>query len=381
MLGVKQIPFDLQCPGGWDESLIMERPHSNSKIDRAGKVLAGRIESDPALFNDSFLILTQWRTFHAYALNAVFMTLKNRALAIDQEATLAQRLKRFRSIQSKLVRQQNMGQNMALTQMQDIAGCRAVVGTVGDVFRLKQRYEDYAESFPDRGPRLIHGSTKNYILSPKEDGYRSIHLVLKYRTSKKEAEHCNGLRVEVQIRSRLQHAWAMAVETAGAMTDQALKSGEGKESWKEFFRLMSSAIAAKENLPIITGGSGSIDALSKTVLYKKIRRLSTLLKVIPLFEGMAYTVPAREDRLDIPGDYYILELNSEERYTHYRPFKKSEFSKAAKEYADLERTHKDNQNIQVVLVSVDSLEALKIAFPSYFFDTKQFVDLIRECCA
>src|SRR3546814_3079796 len=65
----------------------------------------------------------------------------------------------------------------------------------------------------------------DYIRSPKSSGYRSIHLVLKYK-SKKYPEY-NNLLLEVQIRTHAQHSWATAVETVGAVLGQALKSSEG----------------------------------------------------------------------------------------------------------------------------------------------------------
>jgi hypothetical protein len=56
----------------------------------------------------------------------------------------------------------------------------------------------------------------NYIEKPKPDGYRGVHLIIKYRsTAKREYKDQN---IEVQIRSRLQHAWATAVETCETFT-------------------------------------------------------------------------------------------------------------------------------------------------------------------
>ncbi len=46
----------------------------------------------------------------------------------------------------------------------------------------------------------------------------------------------NTLKVELQLRSQLQHAWAAAVETVGAFVQQALKSSLGEEEWLRFLR-------------------------------------------------------------------------------------------------------------------------------------------------
>jgi len=40
--------------------------------------------------------------------------------------------------------------------------------------------------------------------------------------------------IEIQIRSKLQHIWATAVETVGFFTGQAIKSNEGEKEWNDF---------------------------------------------------------------------------------------------------------------------------------------------------
>ena len=114
----------------------------------------------------------------------------------------------------------------------------------------KSVYESAARS-AEAVPELIDKWTKDYILDPKPDGYRSIHLVMKFRSRLERLAHCNGLRVEIQIRSQMQHAWAMAVETASAVTNQALKSGVGQADWKRFFLLVGDIIANTEGGPRI----------------------------------------------------------------------------------------------------------------------------------
>ncbi len=62
----------------------------------------------------------------------------------------------------------------------------------------------------------------DYIEHPKESGYHGIHLIYQYRSDKRTDN--NSLKIEVQLRSQLQHAWATAVETVGTFVQQALKS-------------------------------------------------------------------------------------------------------------------------------------------------------------
>jgi ppGpp synthetase/RelA/SpoT-type nucleotidyltranferase len=356
----------------------MERIYSNGKVDRAGELLSGRIMNPArdgrqsiAEWDEAFDILSHWRAIHAYPLAAIASRLKCRAISLDPEAIVAQRLKRFPSIRAKL----KSKENMALTQMQDIGGCRAVMETVEQAYEIKRIYEKHAIRRPDSGPQLIDKWTKDYILTPKEDGYRGVHFVMKYRTSDSSVgAHCNGLRVEIQLRSRLQHAWAMAVETASVRTHQALKAGEGRESWKLFFRLMASVIAIKEQLPLVP----YTDDLT---VHKRLRFVARGLKVIPLFEGMSHVVEFLHEESGAtarPEDLYLLELNSQTRDIKYRIYNKADFKDAVADYGSVERQFSRDPDVHVVLVSVASLAMLKSAYPSFFLDTTIFVELIKE---
>ena len=86
--------------------------------------------------------------------------------------------------------------------------------------------------------RLVHFD--DYVGCPRESGYRSIHLVYRYRSDKNPAH--NDLKIEMQLAApRLQHAWATAVETVGTFKGQFLKSGLGDMEWLRFFALTGSA--------------------------------------------------------------------------------------------------------------------------------------------
>ncbi|HKX17736.1 MAG TPA: (p)ppGpp synthetase, partial [bacterium] len=73
-------------------------------------------------FEAALEVINNWRSSHSYPLQALKMTLKLRAKRIDSNAIVAQRLKRLSSIATKLRR----NKHMALSQMQDLGGCRAV---------------------------------------------------------------------------------------------------------------------------------------------------------------------------------------------------------------------------------------------------------------
>lgn len=201
---------------------------SRSQVDKAGDILcqpAPDTYTSERIDNEiwAYDVLSNWRACHNYPINTFQATLRNRLENIDAEATVAQRLKRFPSIVLKLRR----FPGMKAARMQDIGGLRAIVKSVNDVRKLETTYRTATPSFRHK---LV--SSKDYIAHPKPDGYRSVHLVYRYQNVR--TPDINGLLLELQLRSRLQHAWATAVETMGTFLGQALKSGYGDSRWRAF---------------------------------------------------------------------------------------------------------------------------------------------------
>lgn len=192
-------------------------------------------------------VVNHWRAAHSFPLNALQMNLRNNAEAVSNEAFVAQRLKRRTSIETKLERIPRL----RLSELQDIGGCRAVLPTVGDALALVDRLR----SSPMKHKRWKKDA--DYIAAPRKTGYRGIHLLYAYHTDNEQYAHYNGLRIEVQVRSRLQHAWATAVEIIGTFLNQELKAGVGDPEWLRFFELMGTRIAWQEGYPPVIGTPGN----------------------------------------------------------------------------------------------------------------------------
>jgi hypothetical protein len=129
----------------------------------------------------------------------------------------------------KSIRKKLRDTPLTLYQIQDIGGCRAIVGTVDQLRAIVRLYEQ---------GQSRHGIIKpwDYVDSPKPDGYRSYHLALKFTGQGDEGGY-NRQRIEVQIRTRLQHVWATAVEAVGVVRGEDLKGGKGNGDWLRLFAL------------------------------------------------------------------------------------------------------------------------------------------------
>ncbi len=194
--------------------------YSKAKVNWAGKVLCDNTSTaaDAAL---ATVIIDDWRAAHRRPLTHINIHLRNLVKSINPNAIIAQRLKRTPSIRHKLER----WPTMMLSRMQDIGGCRVVLTNIKQV-RLMTRLV--------AGSSAKHKLTnqKDYIATPKDSGYRGVHLIYKYHSGTYK-EHC-GLMVEIQLRTQVQHIWATGVETVGTFLNSPLKSSIGPSEWLTF---------------------------------------------------------------------------------------------------------------------------------------------------
>jgi len=76
--------------------------------------------------------------------------------------------------------------------------------------------------------------------------------------------------------------------------------------------------------------------------------------------------------------YYLLQFNFSANELSIQGFRQSELDQATATYGELERRRSQDVGRGAVLVSVDSLESLRRAYPNYFLDTTAFVAYVRE---
>ncbi len=344
---------------------------SKGEIDRAGDILISDTATEEEK-NKAFDMLNNWRAIHSYPMHVFKVGLKRNALLVDKSALTAQRLKRVPSIVNKLKRPYGgRPPTMKLSQMQDIAGCRAVLATVPQVKKLCQDYIKGNLKHPRAG-------VKDYISRPKEDGYRSIHIVYKFFSDKGKKIY-NNLLVELQFRSKLQHYWATAIETVDFFTRQAIKSNEGQPEWMDFFKLVSSAFAIMEDCPPVPNIT-----TDENELYLQIKKKEAELKVIKIMTGWANAMKVFDEftgRKKTKAQFFLLELDIIGEKMTITAYTKKQEQRAIENYARAEKRNKDKKEYDVVLVGVDTVTDLRKAYPNYFVDSKEFLENLRKIIA
>jgi ppGpp synthetase/RelA/SpoT-type nucleotidyltranferase len=171
-----------------------------------------------------YVLAQQWRRSLSYPLALVTPGVRNWVAQESGQMIVAQRLKRMPQIISKLRR----FPTMRLSQMEDIAGCRAVLLDNGEVEAVGKRIE--------RKWKVRYRSDYRQEGKPGT-GYRGLHYVVIRRDR----------LVEIQLRTNRQHEWAEAVERTASRTGHDLKDGQGPPELVEYFRAASDVIWAQEN--------------------------------------------------------------------------------------------------------------------------------------
>lgn len=341
--------------------------YTNSQISKAGRVIISSM--DDAEYMQAVEIINDWRALHLPALdelrNALVSTLLDKNIHLY---SVSHRLKRFSSIQNKLDR----NPESRLGTLQDIGGLRIVVPTMSV---LNKSLDIILKSVPEHFE--FTKSPINYIERPKDiSGYRSVHLVYKYHSKNKDLD---GAKIELQLRTKLQHSWAMAVETAELISNSALKASQGDEDWMEFFKITSSLFSIKEQSPILReheeNGYTKKNLMTKLYHLNKEHNFNDKLKALSISTNFA-----KKD--NYKDGYYILNINFVAKTVKVKSFPKESEKEASEQYSRLEKILEESKNA-IVLVSVPKMKELQEAYPSYFLDTTGFlkeIDKMMDDC-
>lgn len=271
--------------------------YTKRQINEAGNIV--RAETSTSIQREQALkIIDNWRSAHAYPLHVFYINLR-RKTSEREDVLVAERLKRLESIVSKLQREDSM----QLYRMQDLGGCRMVVPTIEEVY-------SYSSRFQKSKIRHEWKKTNDYIRRPKESGYRSLHVIYKFKTDTHEKDIYNRypMLIEIQFRTHLQHIWATALETIGLFTNQALKAGEGSEDILRFFVVVSSLFAIKEGCPVVPG-----TVEDETELISEIEQINDDHHVLDMLKAIRVAIEHDTDKIADKKGYYILQLDYQTR--------------------------------------------------------------------
>jgi hypothetical protein len=158
-------------------------------------------------------------------------------------------------------------------------------------------------------------------------------------------------------------------------TGQALKSKfkNASEDWLRFFALTSSAFALRERLPLVPN-----TPQDRGELLRELREVVDRANIMQNLLGWNDTIHLLEDP-EMTGAYaFLMILDPSKSSLRVIPFAKGQAVAAQKQYEKAEKETEGDPNIQVVLVSVESLDALRAAYPNYYVDTRAFIAAVQR---
>lgn len=337
--------------------------YTAGEIDRAGNA-ARSFKPGTEDYKAAISVINGWRAAHAYPMHTFYVTLRRRALLVSRKALVARRLKRLVTILDKIGGRQ---ESMRLSRMQDIGGVRAILPKVKHVNALRDKYVN-----DTRFPHVLK-RPHDYILNPKPSGYRGVHLVYSFNNAQGRssvARDYDGLLVEVQLRTQLQHEWATAVEIVGTMLGNDLKSSIGDAEWLEFFQCMSSVIAVLEDSPVLEAHKDWTTAR----LFNHTASLAKKIKMASTIAGWVTGLKSINERGG-SGYYHILLLDIKNKRVRILRYLESELEEATEKLTEFEQAAAVNGDPEPVLVAAGDITKLRKAYPNYFLDMKDFVQL------
>lgn len=331
--------------------------YSRHNLDKAGEYLLG---DDPFKRNEALEKIRKWRETHLFVLQRFYDHLKIYLETTGVKYSFSSmRLKRMTSIEAKL--RNNKSKGMKLGGLQDIGGARIVVEDIQSLDNLSC----VLESFHPNDFTLV--KEKDYVRCPKESGYRSIHYVYKYSSENK----CyDGLSIELQARTKLQHSWAMAVETASLISQTTLKAdvNDGSE-WRDFFKLVSALFSKDEDKPILPlyNKINDVDLCKEYFHYDESKFIDQL---------QALRVTVSLDFKTIKGGYCVLIIDFKKKMVHAQSFINEQEADAISLFNKIEQNI--NTDEAALMVAIEDIKEIKEAYPSYFLDTKNFLDFLMR---
>lgn len=342
-------------------------PRSKSAVRKAGL----RISEDNADETD-FALVDQWRASHGYVINTFQAWLKRHFAKQPFSIEFAQRLKRRKTVLGKLRRRDSRGNFLIrdVSSMHDFAGCRMIFESLDDLNQFRE-YLHSSKVMRNVEHQLRHESEKyNYIKSPKFTGYRGIHDVYKHfprgTQRSQEKKPWDGLLVEVQYRTRAQHAWATAVEISDLLDGEQTKFELDQSKRGRFFALASEIIARSHE-----GVDRAFSGVSLSELRADLQELESELGILGRLAVLKQFESA--DRLRRHNVLNIYRDENGKPALEVLPF--SSAAKAIEKSSELES---DEESINAVYVRSDNPNQLRSAYRNYFYDPIDFVEIIRR---
>jgi ppGpp synthetase/RelA/SpoT-type nucleotidyltranferase len=294
-------------------------------------------------------VFDEYRKSHLEPLSETTLELQGWLNEYGHDYYIAQRLKRKPQIVRKLNRL-----SVRLTQLQDIGGCRIILEKNELVEQAVEFFKKKIESTADLSlARITDYREKGRDVT----GYRSVHLLLER----------GGKKLELQLRSRIQHYWAESIERTSVIYGYHLKEGEGDPEVISYFQKLSDAFYEIES-----GRTPSMRSRLDIDVAKKqseeIIRAKNPSKAIDshVNEDIILTLTEKERRSQSPINNWIIVFDwSSGQFVSWDIVGRTP-DEAIKAYVRYENQFPVEKNFEVVLIGSSRVATVRRTHSHYF---------------
>ncbi|MDE6571383.1 MAG: RelA/SpoT domain-containing protein [Alphaproteobacteria bacterium] len=345
------------------EARNIEPQFSLEQVDHAAENARAALMARKSVAAADEEIIENRRAAHAHILNTWQATLRGRVKKSQSQVVFAQRQKRLPTIYDKFLR----WPKIPFSLMQDIAGCRLIFENHEELHNFRNAL--HASSSMKH--KLI--KTSDYIQAPKKSGYRGIHDIYEYHTQNRpdRSKKWDGLKLEIQYRTIIQHYWATAVEIADCLTKGRIKYSDGNKDYLKFFQLASEMFAR-----VYERMTSCFHGKSDQELVKEFEDIEARIRLLAKLKA-AKTANIKNKFKS--GNNVILDQyfdDNGDAQINIEEFKSLPL--AQKRYFELEQANPTHDIVLVRSNDIDSRNSIKNAYRNYFVDTVDFVKYLEK---
>lgn len=329
---------------------------SKTKIDKVGKILINPEGYSPDDIVKANEIFDNYRMQHLKPLTELTIKIKAWLVDFSYDYYIAQRLKRRPQIIKKLKR----FSNMRLSQLQDIGGCRIIVESnkIVDellkyiVFKLSKSKSYIIDEKKNKNP-------VDYRIQGRDDsGYRAVHIIVKAR----------DVKLEIQLRSRIQHYWAESIERTSIIYNRNLKEMDGDYKVIEYFKVLSNIFYEIEC-------NREPTRAQKNMLDKKRDEAEEIIKTSDSYRILHSRIEEKfiramknVEKKKFRKIYNWLLIFDWQNgvFKHWLILEGSDSEKITREYVRWENIYNVEKGFEVVLIGASSVETVQYTHSHYF---------------
>jgi putative GTP pyrophosphokinase len=340
-------------------------PSSKNAVKKATKAYQKSSASEKQME-----LLDQWRASHSYVLKIFSQWLKRKIDKSNLDILFVQRLKRKNTVFDKLERRDIDDRPIIdnLTRMHDLAGCRLIFESIQDLYEFRNVVNS-DQSLKNVNHKLKNSSDKyDYIKNNKPSGYRGVHDIFecnprKHRQSDPDSPW-KGLLIEIQYRTKVQHAWATSVEISDIINNKRNKFKSELDECGQQFAVISELLKRKHE----NTGKGNLSEITNDDLkneFKVMEKNTDLTKTLLNLEAIKYS--KGQDKIRVHNVLNLFKDTNGKIDIQHVTFLTAKLA--------IERTRlyeNDSKSINAVYIHAANPSLLRQTFQNYFLDNNLF---------